>query len=257
MRRLRHGILASSGGGVVYDTDYQAILDRATTLGYTKPSSSQRALQNTLLVSLKSTGEWSLLDTFYVFANDGSDDFAGINWKSPSSFELTQVNAPTWTSNQGFTGDGASSYLDTGWDIDTNGVNFASPDGSFGIWIRTNATSGPMSYIGNNSGATAQNDIRQGTLKTIASQGNNIATPSAPSFLFMNINTTDNDVFSNGSSIANKAAGTWASNTQDIFLLSRGTGESDGQISIAFTGGDIASKASSFYSSVNTYMTSI
>jgi hypothetical protein len=47
--------------------DYQAVLDYATTQGYTLPSSGQQTLQNQLVVDLKDGGIWSKLDTFRVF----------------------------------------------------------------------------------------------------------------------------------------------------------------------------------------------
>jgi hypothetical protein len=56
--------------GVAFDTDYQAILSRATTLGYTLPSVSQRIKQNALVLSLKAGGIWTKLDVLYIFAND-------------------------------------------------------------------------------------------------------------------------------------------------------------------------------------------
>jgi len=34
------------GSGVSFDSDYQAVLDRGTALGYTLPSASQRTKQN-------------------------------------------------------------------------------------------------------------------------------------------------------------------------------------------------------------------
>jgi hypothetical protein len=63
------------------DADYQAVLDYATTQGYTLPSASQQLLQNQLVVDLKAGGIWSKLDTFAVFATDGDSDFALIDWK--------------------------------------------------------------------------------------------------------------------------------------------------------------------------------
>ena len=59
-----------------YDSDYQAVLDYATTQGYTLPSSGQQTLQNQLVADLKDAGVWSKLDTFAVFATDGNEDFA-------------------------------------------------------------------------------------------------------------------------------------------------------------------------------------
>ena len=54
--------------GFAFDPDYQAVLDRGTTLGYTLPSSAQQILQNAVVVSLKADGVWSKLDLFYVWA---------------------------------------------------------------------------------------------------------------------------------------------------------------------------------------------
>jgi hypothetical protein len=48
---------AQGGGG--FDADYQAVLDYATTQGYTLPSSGQQTLQNQLVVDLKDGGIWS------------------------------------------------------------------------------------------------------------------------------------------------------------------------------------------------------
>jgi hypothetical protein len=106
------------------DADYKAILDYATTQGYTLPSASQQLLQEQLVIDLKDAGIWSKLDIFYVFATDGDSDFASINWKDPSNFEITEVNSPTFTTNVGFEGDGTSAYLDTNWVLNTDTVNY-------------------------------------------------------------------------------------------------------------------------------------
>ena len=39
-----------------FSADYQAILDRSTTLGYAAPSAAQQILQNTLVADLKTAG---------------------------------------------------------------------------------------------------------------------------------------------------------------------------------------------------------
>ena len=107
-------------GGVVYDAAYQAVLDYATTQGYALPSDEQKLLQNQLLIDLKSAGIWNKLDTFANFATDGSSNFALIDWKRLSL--LTAVNSPTFTTNEGFTGNGTSSYINTNFNpsIGTN-----------------------------------------------------------------------------------------------------------------------------------------
>jgi hypothetical protein len=105
--------------GFAYDADYQAILDYATTNNYTLPSDEQKLKQNQLLIDLKYAGVWNKLDTFANFATDGSTQFALIDWK-----RLVQYNAstgPTFTSNEGFTGNGTSSYIDTNFNPATSG----------------------------------------------------------------------------------------------------------------------------------------
>lgn len=120
-------------------TEYIAILTQATALGYTLPSGVQQTKQNTLLVALKNAGIWTKLDVFYVYANNGSKEFATLNWKNPSLYQTTLVNSPTWASNVGFNSDGATSYLDTNFNAATNGVNFTNNSASeFGYHIGAN-----------------------------------------------------------------------------------------------------------------------
>jgi hypothetical protein len=119
---------ATSNSLTIYEAEYKAILDYATTNSYDLPSTSQRLKQNTLLSSLKTDGVWSKLDTFANFATDGSTQFALIDWK-----RLVQYNAstgPTFTTNEGFMGNGTSSYIDTNFNPATEGVNYTLNDAS-------------------------------------------------------------------------------------------------------------------------------
>ena len=111
----------NSNSLVVYDSEYKAILDYATTQGYKLPSVSQRLKQSVLLSSLKTAGVWSKLDTFANFATDGDSNFALIDWKRLTQY--TAVNSPTFTTNQGFQGNGTSSYIDTNFNAVLHGVN--------------------------------------------------------------------------------------------------------------------------------------
>jgi hypothetical protein len=94
------------------DPDYQAVLNFATSQGYTLPSAPVQDAQNTLMVALKSAGIFTKVDRLYIFASDGNADFAGINWVNPAtSTNALRVNSPTFQTNQGFKGDGVSAYL--------------------------------------------------------------------------------------------------------------------------------------------------
>ena len=135
----------------VFDTDYQALLDRATFLGYTLPSSGQRTKQNQLVLDLKAAGVWVLLDWLYVFATDGDSNFATLNWKSPTTFQLTKVNTPAFTTNAGFTGDGVTSYLDTGWIPATHAVNYTLDSAAVFHYVNNNTQDNNKEYGCNQS----------------------------------------------------------------------------------------------------------
>lgn len=113
---------ATSNSLTIYESEYKAVLDYATTQGYTLPSTAQILKQNTLLSSLKTDGVWSKLDTFANFATDGDSNFALIDWKKLTQY--TAVNSPTFTANEGFMGNGTSSYIDTKFNPSTQGVNY-------------------------------------------------------------------------------------------------------------------------------------
>ena len=108
---------------VATNSEYQDVLDYADSQGYQRPSYAQCALQDALVGDLKDAGVWSNLDLFYVFATDGDSDFASINWKDPNNYEITEVNSPTFTTNQGFQSDGTS-YLNTSYNVLNESTNF-------------------------------------------------------------------------------------------------------------------------------------
>jgi hypothetical protein len=126
-----------------FDADYLAVLNYATTQGYTLPSSGQQALQNQLVLDLKDGGIWSKLDTFGVFATDGDSDFALIDWIRLTDY--TAVNSPTFTTDKGFQGNGTSSYIDMNYNPATQAVNLSLNNNSIGAFQDiNNAPNGVM-----------------------------------------------------------------------------------------------------------------
>jgi hypothetical protein len=150
-----HGIIGSSIVQFAFDADYQAILDYGTTQGYTLPSASQKLLQNQLVIDLKTAGAWSDLDLFYVFATDGDEDFATINWKDVNNFQAIKVNSPNFTTNVGFNSNGSTSYLNTNWNVSTDSSNFQLLSNCLHYYVANN---GDGSY---HHGARIANDSNQ------------------------------------------------------------------------------------------------
>lgn len=67
-----------------YDPDYQAILDEATSSGFTLPSSDFKDAGNDFMIALKSIGAFDHFDEIYLMKDDGDLDFGTINWISPT-----------------------------------------------------------------------------------------------------------------------------------------------------------------------------
>ena len=158
-----------------YDTDYLAILNRGVALGYTLPTLFQRVAQNQLVIDMKSAGVWTKLDVFYNFANNGSKEFATLNWKAPTLNQCTLINSITFISNQGFQGNGTSTYVDTNFQL-ASGVNYTQNNASRYIWMTS--ASGNGVFDGNS--ALASNTIRRQS--STAQRINQSVTGISPAF---------------------------------------------------------------------------
>jgi hypothetical protein len=261
-----HGIIGSQIVQFSFDADYQAVLDYATTQGYTLPSSGQQTLQNQLVVDLKDGGIWSKLDTFTNFATDGDSDFALIDWKRVTDF--TAVNSPTFTTNVGFQGNGTSSYIDSNYQPGTGGVNLNLDSVSFGysqaiarttsgtaeniwgigaavgIWIRP-TTPTPRIYLNNSTLFLSATSLNFNTVQLVSANRPNNTT----------INVYGDGVLLNTDSTRTSNALDTTSNM--LVFKSTTTTYNNSTISMVYAGGDLTAESADFYNAWNTYLTSI
>ncbi len=260
--------ILSMGG---YDADYQALLDRATTLGYTHPSTAQKTLQNQFVLDLKSAGIWSELDILYVFATDGNSSFAQLNWKTPASYEITQVASPTFTTNEGFDFNGTTQYLNTNWAPGTHGVNYTRNDASIGAWVNDNvsATRADLGCSNNADGSTngifLNSSSSTGNMITRTNDNSGQSTAVAASVGF-NVGqrraSNDKRSWKDGVQINSSATASTALPTVNLFLgATNGNGTatvfSTREISMAFAGSSLTGMELDFYNAWNTYFTSL
>ena len=263
------------GGGGGFDADYQAVLNYATTQGYTLPSAGQQTLQNQLVVDLKAGGIWSKLDTFAVFATDGDSDFALIDWIRLTDY--TAINSPTFTTNQGFTGNGSSSYIDINFQP-INGTNYAQNSAHFMVYCYANDSS--STYYG---GAL---DTTPSVIRSLnfggrdgANRFSTVAINSTAADLTSNNSVTDDTGFNlitrtNSTTVkaykANTLISTFTNNSdtasyqlaRNIFLLARNLNGSANsystrKLSIIGIGSDVDSIQSDYYTAINNYFTAI
>lgn len=237
-----------------FDVDYQAVLDRATVLGYTLPSDSQQIKQNNLVLALKAAGIWNKLDTFAVFANDGGSNFGLIDWKRLVSY--TAVNSPTFTTNQGFTGNGTSSYINTNFNPLIQGLNYTQNNASRYIYTftLTGVMDGIESSLENRitlSGTSQRINQGTGAINTtyIFDTGASIKSIHRTSLTNVELfsGTIQSSRTSNSVSIVNANQ-----------LVSRsGTSYSTNRVGMYAMGASLISENTAFVNAFNTYLTSL
>lgn len=126
-----------------YDSDYQAVLDRATALGYTHPSTAKKTIENAAMIAIKaafgvsSIASAPILQALMFKTDNNAEDYATLNWANPSIRQATKVNSPTFTNNSGFNSDGLTSYLLSG--ITT--LDLSQADFTIAIRATSNITS--------------------------------------------------------------------------------------------------------------------
>jgi hypothetical protein len=257
----------ASGGGGGFDADYQAVLDYATTQGYTLPSSGQQILQNQLVLDLKDGGIWSKLDSFRVYATDGDSDFALIDWIRLT--DCTAVNSPTFTTNVGYRGNGTSSYINSNFTPSTDAVNYSLNSASIFAYISSVRTSGQIqAYQGQIAGvsylliAAGTSNIGETYVNSTTAVTNGI---TGIGFQLVNrLNATTLNVYYQGilrntNSAATAAVSLPTQTTWDFGANNGGAGAlfSDVGNAIIGYGANLNAEQSDFNTAVNNYMNAI
>ena len=260
---------ATSNSLTIYEAEYKAILDYATTNSYTLPTPAQRLKQNTLLSSLKTAGVWNKLDTFANFATDGSAQFALIDWK-----RLVQYNAstgPTFITNEGFTGNGTSSYINTNFNPTIGTNNYKVADASRCIYVRTQGVSQSLDGVstGNvncfvaSSSSTPSTSIslfriNQGSNAPIWAGGAVNSNASNQMKSIHRTSSTASRVYLGTTSYDfTNLAGVNALVSLDQLILQRNGVFGDSQISMYSMGANLVAENTAYVNAYNTYINSL
>lgn len=248
-----------SDSGPVYEAEFQAVLDRGTTLGYSLPTDPALTAGNTMVAALKAAGIWNKLDLLYVFATNGDSNFATLNWMNPASFQCTLFNSPTFTSLEGFTGNGSNAYMSTGYNPSTHGVNWQLNSCSLGYYTRNAVPVAVRTEFG-----VYQISANAGTYSYGASayavNSNVLATPvNNTSAGLRHINRavagSSTKIVNGGTPQTSTSASSVIPNALVQFLRrSDGVFYSSLQVSLGFVGGDLSSEATTLFNIVEAYM---
>lgn len=259
---LNVGIRQNEG----YNDEYQAVYDAMTN----KPSSPVASAQNAMVASLISAGVWEYLDLFFLLAQESNGDSeAQINWVNPGTYDLAANNSPTFTSLEGFTGNGTNSYLKSVFVPSTNGSNFTGAVGAWGVYCRSAfpATANKYAF------GTRRNNLFTGTnpATQIKMQmwSNAIADVSSAPSAAMYIGTTETSptanyrsLYKNASSIFNALTTPQATDDYPLMLLGRGGAVTPGsytviQLSCFFAGAAMdQTKVTAVTNAIEAYMDS-
>ena len=255
-----HGILARSGGGGGFDPDAQAFI---TAAAITDPT--QQSAINTLVTDLKGYSLWTKFKAIYPIVG-GAAASHKFNLKDPrdldAAFRLHFTNA--WThSATGMTPNGASAFANTFLNTNTQ-LNVNSH--SFGIYSRTNNTSGTQVYgafsstitfLHNN--LTAANFISGGASNTLSYTAN----PSTSLLLLTRTSSTLSKAFRAGVLLGQETAAVIALPSFNFYLGARNnTGNpefySSHELSFAFLGDGLTdTDAANFYTAVQAYQVAL
>lgn len=122
------------GGYVFTNAEADALVARFTT----EPDDTRKGLIDAWWTTVKAAGvSASDLDIFYMLAAADSQA-ARQNWIA-DAYHATAVNSPSFVADRGYTGNGSTSYLDTGFNPTTaSSPKYTLNDASMGIFCRTN-----------------------------------------------------------------------------------------------------------------------
>ena len=107
-----------------------------TQLASGRPSYVHQKRIDELVLGLKQDNNWNLFDRFWILAQP-VQPLSRVSLVNPTSVNMTEVNSPTWTANQGYTGNGVDMYLNTNFNPNTQGVNFTLNSATLGFYSRT------------------------------------------------------------------------------------------------------------------------
>jgi len=239
------------------DFNYLAVINRARSLGYTLPTPGQRRKQNQLIRALKHNGIWSKLDVFYPLANNGSKEFATIDWVTPSTHQITIVNSCTWAANVGFTGDGVSMYLDTNYNPATMGVQYTLDNASRFAWVYTDGGTiidgtSTSNTNGMTSATATSQRINQGSAALAASvnlagTGLRAINRTSSTNVELFVNTTQSSTTATSNSVA----------SLNQYILRSSATYTAHTISAYGMGASLVAENTALYDIINTYLASL
>jgi hypothetical protein len=252
-------LAAGSGSGCTQATTFLA---RTSGL-----SGTESAAYTNLICTMVSDGSFALLDGLYIFATN-STTTANLNLIS-TSYALTTNGAVSFSADQGYTGDGSTGYLATGFTPSTAGGQFVQNSANLGIYILTSRTTS-QGYVDIGAGGGSVYSLiqplfngggGQAWLVNSLSLNTYVPTNVQGSWLASRTSSALTTYYGNGVSVGSNASDAAAGNAnQQIIILALEDGGfvdsfSTDQLSAAWYGAGLSStQEATVQTDINNYM---
>ena len=242
-----------------------------------QPSAARKQLIDQLITSLKSAGIWSVLDNLQVYAAHDSQA-ALLNWKAPGVNDGSLVNAPAFTADLGFKGNGSSSYINTNFNPTDGGLNFAQDSASWGVWLDQHDSAGTAD-AGQLQGAFTSSPAWGTFVKhynsttpgqEVAARDNNGSTVNFTSAVASHLglctvdraSSSEFHAWRNGTDLGASLQTSVAPQNKDFFALAAdgATGAANfipGTAAVSFAGASFAANQTALYNALYTYLHAI
>lgn len=247
---------APAGGS--YSAEALAVFAAMTT----PPDTPRKNLIDACIVSLKNAGIWTILDSLQVYAAADSQA-ARVDWVLPSRV-ATIATPPTFTTDRGFTSNGTTQFLDTGY---TPGTQYTQNSATVSIWSRTSAQMGTLENITGAHTAGSRlvafylrNASDSLNMRLNESTGTAIAnTDGSGMFTGSRTGASAGQIYRNGSSLGVASLPASSGIPANAFTVCKANTTFSTREAAMFAagGGMNATQAADFYTAMQTYMTGV
>lgn len=143
--------------GYTFSSRGQAVIDNATTRGFTQPEDNVlRALDSQLLKPM-STSLWNKIKCLRVFAynNNGVSDFSRLNLKDPAN-NLATINGGLTYSYGGWKGNGTDGWMNQNYNPVTAANGYTQDNACQAFFVRRNSEGANTAMAGTVTSTTTQ-----------------------------------------------------------------------------------------------------
>lgn len=262
---LNRRVLTSGASSISYDVDAIAYFNQLSPA----PSDFYKNAINTLILKLKSDGNWNGLDRLWIHATEAQQN-ATISVKYPTSAALVEVGspAPTWTVSQGYTGVSGNSSLSLSYVPSVDKVNLSLNSAAMGVYARVTEVNDLSIILGANTTGVGEmtmalNYTGFGKLIAINAIGQDIIANTTTQGFYALSRSASNltTLYKNGASLGTSVAVSTALPTFSLCCLGWNSdgvigNRSTNQVAITFVSNSTVNQAT-FYTALQAFATTI